>query len=194
MDLWSADKLLLFIAFAVPGFIGLKTYELICPSSVRSSSDRIIDAVAYSCINYAILFLPATWVEASGLLKSCPLGYYLFYVFVLVLAPMLWAILWKKLRSSEVFQRNAPHPTEKPWDYLFGQRKPYWIKVTLNDGSMLAGRFGAKSFASSAPAEEQIYLEERWVLGESGEFLRKVERTAGVLILSRNISHVELRE
>lgn len=194
MDIWETNKLLLFIAFAVPGFISLKAYEILCPSSNKDSSDRVIDAVAYSCINYAILFLPIRWIEASGALKNCPIGYYLFYLFVFVIAPFLWALFWKRLRSTEFFQRRAPHPTEKPWDFLFEQRKPYWVKVTLTDGRIIAGRYCSKSFASSAPAEEQIYLEETWILGEGGEFVRKIERTAGTLILAKNISHVELRE
>lgn len=194
MDIWETNKLLLFIAFAVPGFISLKSYEILCPSSNKSSGDRLIDAVAYSCINYAILFLPIRWVETSGALRSCPAGYYLFYLFVLVVAPFLWALLWRKLRATEFFQRNAPHPTEKPWDFLFEQRKPYWVKVVLTDGKVIAGRYGVKSFASSAPAEEQIYLEETWVLGTNGEFERKVDRTAGTLILAKNINHLELRE
>ncbi|MGY0561186.1 DUF6338 family protein [Luteimonas sp. A277] len=194
MDIWEGNKLLLFIAFAVPGFISLKAYEILCPSSSRSSSDRIIDAVAYSCINYAILYLPIRWIEASGSLERCLFGYYIFYLFVFVLAPFLWAYLWKKIRESEFFQRRAPHPTEKPWDYVFSQRKHYWVKATLMDGTVIAGRYGEESFASSCPAEEQIYLEERWILSGEGEFVRKVERTAGTIILAKNISHLELKE
>ena len=49
------------------------------------------------------------------------------------------------------------------------------------------------SFASSAPAEEQIYLEETWVLNEKGGFERKKNTTAGVIILASEISHIELR-
>jgi hypothetical protein len=194
MDIWETNKLLLFIAFAVPGFISLKSYEILCPSGIKAGGDRLIDAVAYSCINYAVLFLPIRWIEASDSMHRCPIAYYLFYLFVFVIAPFWWALVWKKLRATEFFQRSAPHPTEKPWDFLFEQRKPYWIKVVLNDGSIIAGRYGAKSFASSAPADEQIYLEETWILGEGGEFARKVDRTAGVMILAKNISHVELRE
>lgn len=194
MDIWETSKLFLFIAFAVPGFISLKSYEILCPSSIKSSSDRLIDAVAYSCINYAILFLPIRWVESSGAFDRCPAGYYIFYLFVFVFAPYLWALMWKKIRASEFFQRNAPHPVEKPWDYLFGQRKCYWVKVTLTDGTVIAGRYGTKSFASSTPADEQVYLEEKWILGSEGEFLRKVDRTTGIIILSKNISHLELRE
>ncbi|MBN4957064.1 hypothetical protein JY411_01325 [Stenotrophomonas maltophilia] len=194
MDIWEVNKLTLFIAFAVPGFISLKSYEVLCPSSSKATGDRLIDAIAYSCINYAILFLPIRWIEAGGALSRCPFGYYVFYLFVFVIAPIFWAFLWKKIRESELFQRNAPHPTEKPWDYVFMQRKAYWAKVTLSDGTVIAGRFGVNSFASSSPADEQIYLEECWLLGNDGEFLRKVDRSAGVLILSKNISHLELRE
>ncbi|WP_291553213.1 DUF6338 family protein [Comamonas sp. SCN 65-56] len=194
MDIWGANKLLLFIAFAIPGFISLKSYEVLCPSSGKSSSDRLIDVVTYSCINYAILYLPIRWVEVSDIPKNSPFCYYIFYLLVLIIAPFMWALLWKKIRTSEFFQKNAPHPTEKPWDFLFEQRKPYWVKVTLNNGKIIAGRYDSRSFASSAPADEQIYLEETWILDEHGAFLRKIDRTSGTLILANNISHVELRE
>ncbi len=65
--------------------------------------------------------------------------------------------------------------------------------ITLKDGSIIAGRYAEKSFASSAPASEQIYLEETWVLNDNGGFERAKNNTAGVIILSDEISHVELR-
>ena len=107
---------------------------------------------------------------------SCRFLYYSFYI-----------------RTRDFFQRNAPHPTAKPWDYVFAQRKSYWVKVTLKDGTVIAGRYGDKSFASSAPAPEQIYLEQTWVLNNNGGFERAKNDTAGVLILSSEISYVELR-
>ncbi|HEY2344321.1 MAG TPA: DUF6338 family protein [Xanthomonadaceae bacterium] len=194
MDIWDINKLILFIAFVIPGFISLKYYELLFPSATRSASDQLVDAIAYSCINYAILFLPIIWFEKQGIFSTCPIGYYIFYLCVFIIAPLLWVTIWKKIRTSEFFQRNAPHPTGKPWDFIFQQRKAYWIKVTLTDGTIIAGRYAEKSFASSAPAEEQIYLEETWILGKEGEFERKINQTAGVLILTKNISHVEFRD
>jgi hypothetical protein len=102
-------------------------------------------------------------------------------------------LIWKYLRTREFFQRNAPHPTEKPWDYVFSQRNPYWVKITLKDGTTIAGRYADKSFASSAPAKEQIYLEETWILNDKGGFERVKNDSAGVIILSSEISHIELR-
>lgn len=193
MDIWETDKLALFIAFVIPGFISIKAYQLAFPGTERAISDQLIDAIAYSSINYALLIFPIISIESGNLKETYRFLYYLFYVFVLFFAPIIWVLIWKYLRTRNFFQRNAPHPTAKPWDYVFAQRKPYWVKVTLNNGAIIAGRYADKSFASSAPAPEQIYLEETWVINQNGGFVRAKNNTAGVIILSNEISHIELR-
>lgn len=193
MDIWQIDKFLLFFAFVIPGFISIKTYELIFPGVSRSSSEKMIDAVAYSSINYALLALPIYGVEQSNLRANCGFLYYAFFLFVLFIAPVIWVLVWKYLRTREFFQKNAPHPTGKPWDFVFSQRNPYWVKVTLKNGTIIGGLYSEKSFTSSSPSEEQIYLEETWVLNENGGFERMKNNTAGVIILASEISHVELR-
>lgn len=194
MDIWEADKLILFLAFVVPGFISIKAYQLIFPGTERATTDQLIDAIAYSSINYAILILPIIKIENCTLKTTNPFIYYIFYIFVLFLFPIILVLIWKYLRTRDFIQKNAPHPTAKPWDYVFSQRKHYWMKVTLKDGTIVAGRYADKSFASSAPAEEQIYLEETWLLNAKGAFERKKNNTAGVIILSSEISHIELRD
>ncbi len=191
MDIWETSKLILFIAFVIPGFVSLKTYELLFPATAKESSKLLIDAVAYSCINYALLLWPIYAVETGGVRETHPTWYVLFYVFVLFIAPIAWACVMKKLRSTDFFQGSMPHPTAKPWDYVFAQRKRYWIVVTLKDGKQLAGLYDSKSFASSAPAPEQLYLEEAWVLNSDGGFERARCETAGILILSSEIMTVE---
>lgn len=193
MDIWEVNKLVLFIAFVIPGFISIKAYQLVFPGTERATSDQLIDAIAYSSINYALLIFPIDLIESGPLRETCRFLYFLFYIFVLFIAPIIWVLIWKYLRTRDFFQRNAPHPTAKPWDYVFAQRKPYWVKVTLKDGSIIAGRYADKSFASSAPAPEQIYLEETWILNDNGGFERVKNNTAGVIILSNEISHIELR-
>ena len=194
MDIWEIDKFILFFAFAIPGFISIKTYELLFPGISRASSEQLIDAIAYSSINYALLALPIIGVEKSSIRESCAWLYYSFYIFVLFIAPIVWVLIWKYLRTREFFQKNAPHPTGKPWDFVFSQRKPYWVKVVLKNGTIIGGRYAENSFSSSAPYDEQIYLEETWVINDKGGFERKINDTAGVIILSSEISHIELRE
>lgn len=192
MDIWEADKLLLFIGFVIPGFISMKAYELLVPGPAKDSSKQIIDAVAYSSVNYALMLGPILWVESTRIHTGHPLLYIIFYVFVLLIAPILWAISWRYLRSVKWLQDNAPHPVQKPWDYVFARREPYWIRVTLKDGTRLGGKFADQSFASSAPAEEQIYLEETWMLDNDGTFARPKQQSAGLLVMGHNITHLEL--
>lgn len=191
MNIWDANKLLLFIAFVIPGFVSLKTYELFFPGAPKESDKLLIDAVAYSSINYALLLWPIFSIETHQVRQSHPTAYVLFYVFVLLVAPIAWACVLKLLRTTEFFQRSMPHPTVKPWDFVFAQRKPYWAIVTLKDGKKIAGRYDSASFASSAPAAEQLYLEENWVLNDEGGFDRSRTETAGILILSSEIVTVE---
>lgn len=191
MGIWEADDIILFIAFMIPGFISIKVYELLFPTQAINYGEKVIDALAYSCINYALLLWPIIAVEQSTLRQSWPNSYALFYLFVLFIAPALWVLAWKWIRERDYFQAMVPHPTQKPWDFVFGQRKTYWIVVTLKDGKKIAGMYGVNSFASSAPAEEQLYMEQEWILNDEGGFERPAEQTAGVIILASEIVSVE---
>ena len=193
MSIWDIDKLVLFIAFVIPGFIGLKAYELLNPGIHKESSKQIVDAVAYSCINYAILFWPIMAVEGSDLRGTLPHCYWAFYFFVLFCAPVFWAFIWLWLRKTPFMLNASAHPTQKPWDYVFSKREPYWAKVTLNDGTQIAGKYSENSFSSSSPAGEQIYLEETWLRNDKGGLERKKNQSAGVIIVSE-IAYIELME
>jgi len=192
MDIWEVDKLFLFIAFVVPGFISLKTYALLQPTQVKDTSQQLVDAVAYSSINYALLMGPIYAVEHLNLRSNYPTLYVLFYVVVLLVAPIAWAWIFLWLRKTQLLQRSIAHPTGKPWDFVFSQRLPYWVIATLSDGRQVAGLFHSKSFASSSPASEQIYLEEAWVLSEGGGFERPRNDSAGIIILAKEIATLEL--
>lgn len=194
MNIWEVDKLQMFIMFVIPGFITLKTYELLYPSQLKDSSKQLIDAVTYSCVNYALLYWPIMKVESSELKSINPGVYTAFYMFVLLFSPIIIAFLWKLLRESKRFQKNLHHPTQKPWDYFFAKKKCCWVKVILKNGDIIGGYYGTESFASSSPAEEQIYLEQKWILSENGGFERQVNGTIGVIIMNSEISHIEFRK
>ncbi len=192
MNIWEKDTLFLFIAFVIPGFISLKVYELFFPSPKPDSTKQLIDALTYSCINYSLLFIPIFYIEKSELQETFPFLYLAFYAFVLLGAPILWAWSWKGLRTKNFFQKFTHHPIQKPWDFVFGQKIPYWVIVTLKDGTKIGGSYDDKSFASSNPAEEQLYLEEHWEINSDGGFERARESTEGILILASEMVSVEL--
>ena len=192
MDIFDTDKLILFILFAIPGFISIKIYQLTTPGTLRPVADELIDAVFYSSVNYAIMFVPIIFVEDSSLKENYEYLYLIFYLFTLFIAPILWVFALKYIRTGDVFQRYAPHPTTKPWDFVFSQKKTYWMRIHLKDGTVLGGLYGFNSFTSSSPAPEQIYLEECWVLNEKEGFERKQNDTAGLLVIGNDISYIEL--
>ncbi len=192
MNIWEVDKLLLFIMFVIPGFISIKTYELLIPKEITDSSKQIIDAITYSCLNFSILIWFIIDVEASSLADAHPGLYKFFYFSVLFLFPVFWVLIWMWVRKLDFFQKNAPHPTAKPWDFVFSQRHWYWVIVTFKSGEKIAGKYAGRSFASSNPSKEQIYLEETWKLNEDGGFDRPRTNTAGIIILADEILTIEL--
>lgn len=191
MDIWEANKLALFVAFVIPGFVSLKAYELLFLSAPKDSASQLIDAVAYSCLNYAILFPVIYYVNANQVAVSHPLWFGLFCFVVLFISPIFWVCSLRAIRHSSLLQRWLPHPTAKPWDYVFGNRKPYWVIVTLKDGKKLGGKYGYKSFSSSGQSKEQLYFEETWEINADGGFERPRETSAGTLIVSADIESIE---
>lgn len=62
--------------------------------------------------------------------------------------------------------------------------------MTLKDGTILGGKYGAGSFSSSYPEEPQIFISEQWLVDEEG-FIRKVNDSSGIMILSKDIKTIE---
>ena len=194
LDIWDINKLIVFIGFVIPGFISIKAYELLIPSITKGSAEQVIDAVAYSCINYALLSPVILCVEANEVADSSPVWYGAFYLMVLFVCPVLWVIIWRWLRGLEYIQKSLPHPTGKPWDFVFSKRECHWVILTLKNGEKVAGKYAENSFTSSTPNPEQVYLEESWVINDDGGFERPRNNSRGILVLSDEISTVELFE
>lgn len=190
MEIWETNKLLLFIAFIIPGFVAIKFYCLLHPNDKVDSSTQVIDSLAYSCVCYALVGLPI--IEFREHFETLPFYFLWFLVFgVLLVLPCVLAFIFSKIRQLEVLQKNAPHPIQKPWDFVFQQRKWYWVIVEITDGKRIGGKFASDSFASSYPAEEQIYLEECWHLDNEDSFTRPRGGTSGILISSSQIKTIE---
>lgn len=194
MELLDKGKLTLFVLFIMPGFISLKIYSLVHPTADKDFTKLIIDAISYSCINYAFLFIPIYYVESIGLYFIAPIKYYLFYVAVLIVVPVLLPLLLIKLRRGKCVLRFLPHPTGRPWDYFFAKGKPCWIIVTLKNGKKYGGLYNSESFASGSPEVEQLYLEKHWCLDENGNFDHELKDTLGIIILTNEIESVEFIE
>jgi hypothetical protein len=116
---------------------------------------------------------------------------HLLYVFII---PLILLVVWSKVRTSPLISKIFVHPNKKPWDYIFGQRNPYWITVSLIDGRVIGGVYQKNSFASSYPASEQLYLKIESMLSKEGDFTQPIPDSKGILIFSNQISYISLKE
>jgi len=177
-----------FSFFFVPGFVSLKIYDSLVASENRDFAKSIFDAVAYSALNYGLLYPLIAWMR-SGTMHW--LAYSVAGFLVLIAFPVMWPFLWLRILSAKTFSSRFVHPVGRPWDYVFSRRKPCWIIVHLRDRRKIGGLFDHRSFASSHPAEPQLYLEEVWKLDDNGRFVERVKSTEGIIVLEREILGVE---
>ncbi|MGM3162603.1 DUF6338 family protein [Dickeya undicola] len=191
MELLDYSKLMIFILFVIPGFISLKIYEILQPSVKKESSKLIIDAVAYSCINYAAWGIPLYYMIATKIVSLNSPCFYVYLFLLLIIFPIINPITLIRIRKCNFISDRLPHPTGRPWDYFFGLKQCCWVIVTMKDGSQVAGAYKKNAFASSSPEPEQIYLSEHWVLNSDGGFERPRNNTLGIIILSSEIKTLE---
>lgn len=191
MDIWEIDKLQLFIMFIVPGFISIKIYDLIIPGERRDFSQAIIEAIAYSSINFALLSWLIALINKDDFPSAHPFWYIVVIIIALFVFPILWPILFLKITEWKPIASKIYHPIQKPWDWYFRKGEPCWVIVHLKDGRKIGGKYDGNSFASSSPAEEQIYLEEIWRLDDKGVFIEPTERSKGMIIFKEEILSLE---
>ncbi len=174
----------------MPGFISLKVYNLLCPGKLPDFSTQMFSSIMYSCLSYAI-HLPIYLISAT--LQDFSIitwKHVLFITSLILIFPAVIPVAWLFIRKIEWVNNFLPHPTNSPWDYVFSQRNFYWLIVTLKDGTILGGKYGAGSFSSSYPEEPQIFISEQWLVDEEG-FIRKVNDSSGIMILSKDIKTIE---
>ena len=194
----SLNAVIVIILFMIPGFITDRIIALTIRRAKRESTETILTAITFSCINYASF----SWLILLMIFKGFPTRYETWFIFswlgILLLGPILegFAVNWlvnSKL-SRKVFDllklRNI-RLIPKSWDYQFGKEEPFWILITLKDGTKIGGFFGADSFASSYPAEEDLYIQELWIIDEKDKFVQPFQGSGGCLIRRNEIDFIE---
>jgi hypothetical protein len=68
------------------------------------------------------------------------------------------------------------------------------VRFHLKEGMDLGGCFGERSFATSSPNAQEIYVEEVWRVDENGRFVERVEKTDGAMVRSENYELIEFLE
>jgi hypothetical protein len=188
MEYLTENNLQMIILYVAPGFISLKIWALIQPSRKTALSESIMEAIVFSSFNY----IATAWVFFLLRLAGITWLYYLIYFIVLIVCPVMWPVLLRRLLTSKVLRNKIISPIPKAWDYFFSKRDRCFILVHLNNERIIGGFYGLDSFASSYPEKEDLYLEEVWKVDSAGKILDKITDTKGLLINHDVIEYIEL--
>lgn len=191
MNFFNIEVIELVILFFVPGFISIKIYDLLVPTEKRDFSKSILEVISYSSFNFAILFPVLILINQESFYTEHRIQYFILTVLVIFVFPIIWAIGLKILLFSKFLKGKIIHPTPKAWDYFFNLGKPFWVLVHLKKGCLIGGLYGGKSFASSFPNEQDLYLEEVWRTNQKGEFTERIDQTGGMLIKDQEMEYLE---
>ena len=194
MDIWSVESIIIILIFFVPGFISMKVYDIFIPSERRDFSGAVYEAIGYSFLNYGAFIWLILIIYYQKWWETNFNGFIISLFFLVFIMPILWAIIYYNIATSKKLSKYIVHPIQKPWDYFFRQRKSNWVLINLraiDKIKKIGGVYSSKSFSSSYPAEEQIYIEQVWELDEKGKFIKPISKSKGAIINGRDILTIE---
>ena len=197
MTLDSLNAVFYTLAFVVPGFVMHSVLSLSDPRRDEAAHLSFIRFFTLSCLNYAVWAWLIYLTFNATFFTQYPLRAAVAWGIVVFISPVVLGLLGAQLRQRGVLRKllqkcgfRPIHPIPTGWDYFFQKTDPVWVLVTLKDGCQVAGLFGTRSFASSEPAERDLYLESVFKVQDSGPW-QSVPRGAGILIRADQISHME---
>jgi hypothetical protein len=194
MEILKLENFWGFVFLFLPGFISVKTYHSMVASDKYDFSKDLFELVGYSLLNLIfnswliLLNIKYDWIFKLNL--------YLYFssIWILLICPVLWPLLIKYLLSLPISKKYLLGNKKSAWDFYFNQREGTWIIINLKNGKRVGGNYSDKSYATSYPCGESIFLEEQWELWDKTDnrkFKNKAESTGGVLVLSDNIESIE---
>ena len=197
MQVDSATALFIALTFVVPGFIVHSTLSVLVPRREDRTELSFARFLTLSAFNYAVWSWLVYLLLTSQWLRDRPAFWSLCWALIILPGPVLVGLIWGIVSQREWDRRillrlglQPVHPIPTAWAWRFGTMKTgHWILVRLKDGSQVAGYFGGKSFASSDPAERDLYVEQVWSI-ENGRWTKE-SPGKGILLSRGEISSIE---
>ncbi len=194
----STAAVLIIVAFVMPGFIASRVVSFTLPGTEPTDGRMLLTAITLSCLNYAVLswLLVYAWLDKW---YENPLAIASLAFSVLFVAPVLTGLAIPQIVESRWGRRvrerfQMMHPIPKAWDYFFRLRRTCWVVATMKDGHVLGGWYGVSSFASSFPAQEDLYLEKTCSMSPEGRILGVRELSQGAIIRMEDVRTLEMFE
>lgn len=203
---FTPEKFLLFLAFVAPGFFAMQVYSLWYPSQKKEWGTSLVETVCYSLLIYTLW---SRWlirhareggiVNDHGQLHAGAL----FQQPDLLFEAMLWIGLATPVVLASVLYLlrchvlpklvRMDHPTRTAWDYAFSKNRCAFVVCTLKDGQQIGGLYGGRSYATSFPVDQELFIE-RVCLIKDGKPVEWVPGSRGMVIKTAECRTVEFLE
>ncbi len=188
------SAVLVIVAFLIPGFVASKILSMAYSRSAISEGQTILEAITLSCLNYALVSWLLAWAWIQHWYEQ-PLLLVAVVFCVLFVTPVAIALILLKLFDTDWGLRlrlafGMAHPVLKAWDRFFRKGQNCWVIATLKGGRVFAGYFGENSYASSFPADEDIYLE-KLCQTSNGKIVEVAKLSTGGIIQMKNVETLE---
>jgi hypothetical protein len=181
--LLQPNSVLGILLFLVPGFVAFKLDQQLRPQTLRNATDSILEIIAYSLVNDLLWSPVFNFAALQGFPTS--VKSWLFTIVVVVVSPTILTIAYSFGVNVLASKGVIPSPIAKPWDHFFSRvakGKEIGVILTLRDGARIGGVYRPPAFASSFPANEQLFLAETWLIDDGGGFERQIKDSAGMMI------------
>lgn len=204
----TGTALLILVAFVLPGFVTLATREsTYAVKEATTPFERLLLSLSYSVRIYGILLL-AAWLlgwsnhDVARLYHGKrPLGDYIALAFLALFAlPVIISECGRFWRKSKKLRPwflkrlaiSPAHSTPSGWEHFFSSNTTALVRATLDDGRVVAGYFGDRSFAAYTADTQDLFLEERWELDDDAWFVRPVPLSFGIWVPHEHIVSLEV--
>lgn len=180
----KADQIILFAAFLFPGFLSIAVYRLRVPSKEFYFKDQVLEAFSFSLVNFAISVWPIYQLGVLSELRNQWVWEWLAVVVGLVVIPTGLGWSAATLRNWAGRRGFIPASSKTAFDWAFSEQRGCWLKIRLNDGSWVGGKFDSatRSFASAYPEAGHLYIGESWSLDSEGNFMQQMKDKPGLVL------------
>jgi hypothetical protein len=191
----SPGGALAFLVLIAPGFVALRTMEMLISSERRKAADAIIDIVLFSVVTDTIWGFLLSFAHVRSL-TQVPLGVQVaLLVLIVFVTPVALTMLYVRVRRWLTERRGGIDLEAKPWDLAFHRyfaNDPVQIVLTLAGGRKIGGFYQKPSAASGFPVPEQLYIKDVYSVDEtSGRLIGRIENHRGLLVDKSSVETIE---
>jgi hypothetical protein len=207
----TGTALLILGLFVLPGFVTLLLRErMFAVRGEDTQFERLLNALYYSALIYAIVFAACA---VAGVDKADVVGFYrgekslaedlAAGATVALVLPVVVATIGLRWRSSRQVRSGVlrfvgvspSHGVISAWNEAFGREGFPMLRVTLKDGRVVGGYFGAGSLAGYSEHSQDLFISERWSIDpENDWFTGMAQGTMGLWIARDEIASIEFYE